>query len=403
VSERADSAQARQVRLGVCGLGRAFTLMLPTFSRDPRIRLAAATEPDVAALARFQTDFDAPVYGDLRDLCADPGIDAVYIASPHQFHAEHAAIAAAAGKHVLIEKPLAISRAEGESMVAAARAGGVHMIVGPSHSFDAPVLRARAIITSGEVGRVRMIHAMNYTDFLYRPRRPEELVSAEGGGVVFSQAAHQVDMVRLLAGGMARSVRALTGNWDPARSTEGAYAAQLTFDDGTFASLVYSGYAHFDSDELMDWTGEFGHRKDPQLYGSARGMLADAGSGEDEAELKRSRNYGHLDAALVLDGPLPQAHEHFGLVVVSCEHGDLRLRPDGVMIHGDTQRRLEPAPAADVPRREVIDELHAAVVENVAPRHSGEWGLASLEVCLAMLESARTGREVRLELQVRGT
>jgi len=375
--------------------------MLPTFSRDPRIRLAAATAPDTVALASFKADFDSPVYDDLQALCADPGVDAIYVASPHQFHAEHVTIAAAAGKHLLVEKPLAVSLTEGQGMVAAARAGGVHMIVGPSHSFDAPVLRARAIIDSGELGRVRMIHAMNYTDFLYRPRRPEELVSAEGGGVVFSQGAHQVDMVRLLAGGMAGSVRALTGNWDPARPTEGAYTAQLTFADGTFATLVYSGYAHFDSDELMDWKNEFGHRKDPQHYGGARRLLAGTGSGEEEAELKRRRNYGHAAASPGLDWPVPQAHEHFGLVVVCCERGDLRLRPDGVMIHGDTEQRFVPVPVPEVPRREVIDELHAAVVEDVAPRHSGPWGLASLEVCLAILESARTGREISLALQVR--
>ncbi len=396
------NARSRQLRLGVCGLGRAFTLMLPTFGRDPRIRLVAATTPGAEARARFTADFDAPVYDDLPALCADPAVEAVYVASPHQFHVEHVETAAAAGKHVLVEKPLAITLAEGECMLEATRAAGVHMIVGPSHSFDAPVLRARAIIDSGAAGRVRMIHSMNYTDFLYRPRRPEELITAEGGGVVFSQAVHQVDVVRLLAGGMPRSVRAFTGNWDPARPTEGAYSAQLAFDDGVFATLVYSGYAHFDSDELMGWMSELGHRKDPQQYGKARRALASVGTGRgSEAELKRSGNYGQPDASPGLHGPDPEAHEHFGLVVVSCEHADLRLLPDGVMIHGDTGQRFERVPLTGIPRREVVDELYAAVVEGVAPRHSGAWGLASLEACLAILDSARTGREVPLALQVR--
>ena len=59
-----------------------------------------------------------------------------------------------------------------------------------------------------------MITALNYTDFLYRPRRPEELDTAQGGGAVFNQAAHQVDIVRLLGGGRVKSVRAATGAWD---------------------------------------------------------------------------------------------------------------------------------------------------------------------------------------------
>ena len=77
-----------------------------------------------------------------------------------------------------------------------------------------------------------MITSLNFTDFLYRPRRPEELDTARGGGAVFNQAAHQVDVVRLLATGDVRSVRAATGNWDPARPTEGAYACLLQLEGG---------------------------------------------------------------------------------------------------------------------------------------------------------------------------
>ena len=93
-------------------------------------------------------------------------------------------------------------------MIDAAQRAGVHLIVGHSHSFDAPVLRLRALIESGDFGRVRMINAINYTDYLYRPRRPEELDTAQGGGAVFNQAAHQVDIVRLIGGGQVASVRA---------------------------------------------------------------------------------------------------------------------------------------------------------------------------------------------------
>ena len=117
-------------------------------------------------------------------------------------------------------------------MIEATERAGVRLIVGHSHSFDRPILRAREIIAGGALGKVRMIQAQYYTDFLYRPRRPEELVTAQGGGVVFSQGAHQVDIVRLLGGGRVRSVRALTGAWDAARPTEGAYAALLTLRGG---------------------------------------------------------------------------------------------------------------------------------------------------------------------------
>ncbi len=390
----------RQVGLGVCGLGRGFTLMLPTFGRDARFRLAAATTPNPATRARFSADFDAPAYDDLESLCRDPNVEAVYIASPHQFHAEHVAIAARAGKHILVEKPLAVTLADGWRMVDAAATAGVHLIVGPSHSFDPPVLRARDLIASGTVGRVRMIQAMNYTDFLYRPRRPEELDRAQGGGVVFSQGAHQVDVIRLLAGGMARSVRAFTGAWDPARQADGAYMAQIAFDDGVMASLTYSGYAHYDSNELMDWIGELGHPQDPVAYGGARAQLAAIDGGGDETEVKRRRNYGQDGSSPTTDGPFPAAHEHFGFVLASCDRADLRLTATGVTVYGDSEKTHDTVPVPPVPRQTVMDELYAAVVDDAAPLHSGAWGLASLEVCLAILQSADENRDVPLTLQV---
>jgi phthalate 4,5-cis-dihydrodiol dehydrogenase len=393
-----SATDERTVGLGVCGLGRGFTLMLPTFARDARFRLVAAANPSAPARERFTADFGGPAYGSMKELCADRSVEAIYIASPHQLHGEHVALAARAGKHVLVEKPLAITLDEGKAMVAAMEAAGVHMVVGPSHSFDAPYLKAREIVAGGTVGGLRMIHAVNYTDFLYRFRRPEELDTARGGGVVFSQGAHQIDIVRLLAGGLVETVRAQTGIWDKARPTESAYVALMTFAGGAFASLTYSGHGHFDSDEFAGWHGELGRRKDPAAYGAARRALAAAGAAE--ADAKRARNYGQPGAALGPDSPPPDAHEHFGVVIASCDGADLRPVPEGVMVYGDAERRLEPVPLPAIPRQAVMDELYGAVVHGQAPLHSGAWGLATLEVCLGILESARTGREVAMTLQV---
>ena len=279
-------------RWGVAGLGRAFTLMLPTFVADPRVRLCAAADPRAEARARFTADFDAPAYATVDELCADPAVDVVYVASPHQMHASHAIAAARHGKHVLVEKPMSLSLTDCTRMIDAASAAGVQLVVGHSHGFDAPIARARALIDTHTFGPVRMIHAFYYTDFMYRPRRPEELDTAQGGGAVWNQAAHQVDIVRLLAGGRATSVRALTGNWDAKRNTEGAYSALLTFEGGSFASLTYNGYGYFDSDEFCDWIGELGMRKSAGNHGVARRALRAAPDAAAEVALKNARNYG---------------------------------------------------------------------------------------------------------------
>ena len=382
------------VRLGVVGLGRAFALTAPALRADHRIDLVAACAPREDSRAAFEAAFGGRGYADPDGLLAHPGLEAVYIATPHELHAGQAIAAATAGKHVLVEKPLAVSLADGEAMVEACEKAGVALLVGPSHSFDAPVAQARALIESGALGRVRMIHAFNYTDFLYRPRRPEELRTEAGGGVLFSQAVHQVDIVRLLAGGLATQVSALTGTWDSVRPAEGAYSALLAFEGGAFASLTYSGYGRFDSDEWMGWVGELGHEKDPDDYGRARRALAAAPTPEAESALKRTRTFGAADVP-----PAAPHQEHFGPVVVCCERGDIRLTPDGLWIYGD-ERRFEAAPPIADPRTPVLDALVAAVRDGIEPVQTGRWGLASLEVCHAILQSARSGAPVPLTQQV---
>jgi len=384
----------RKLRLGVAGLGRAFTIMLPTFVADERVALVAAADPRAEARDLFARDFSATTHDSVEALCADPQVEAVYIATPHQHHAAHAELAARYGKHLLIEKPLAITLDECRSITEAASRAGVQLVVGHSHSFDAPIARTRALIESGKYGAVRMITALNFTDFLYRPRRPEELDTAQGGGVAFSQAAHQVDIVRRLGGDLVRSVRAVTGSWDPARPTEGAYAALLTFESGAFASITYNGYGHFDSDEFQSWIGELGQRKEANKPRPRRSY----GNAADETAAKNVGSYGGANyKAADAQG---RAHQHFGSIVVSCEHADLRPMTNGVSIYQSGRSTLDALPPPVVPREEVIDELYEAVVNGRAPLHDGTWATATLEVCLAMLKSARDGRDIVLKHQV---
>ena len=392
---------ASKLRLGVAGLGRAFQLMLPTLIKHPNIELVASADPRADARERFAAEFGAKAHVSIEALCRDPVVDAIYIATPHQFHAENVAVAAKHGKHVLVEKPMALSLDECRAMIEATKRARVRLVVGHSHSFDAPIRRAREIIASGAVGRLRMISALNFTDFLYRPRRPEELSTKAGGGVLYNQAPHHVEIIRLLGGGKLRSVRALTGAWDDKRPTEGAYSALLSFEDGAFATITYSGYAHFDSDELDNWIAESGYAKDPKAYGATRRLLARAGAATEEIALKNARNYGGSDSARAALPDGPRLHQHFGFLIASCDKADIRPTADGVTLYQDDVRSFEAVPVSSVPRTEVIDEFYDAVVHRKPPLHGGAWSLATMEVCLAMLQSAREGREVILRHQIR--
>jgi phthalate 4,5-cis-dihydrodiol dehydrogenase len=382
------------LRLGVIGLGRAAGLMIPSLAAHPHVKLTAAADPQAAARERFEREFGGRTYPDAESMCASGDVDAVYIATPHGRHAADVIVAAGHGKHAIVEKPMALTLEDCRAMTEAARHAGTVLIVGHTHAFDPPVVLMGELIRGGDYGRARSIVNLVYGSFLYRPRRPEELDSALGGGIMYNQVPHQIEILQTLVSAPVRSVRAVTGVWDPARRTEGACAAFMTFTDGVVAQLTYSGYDHFDSDELHYWIGESGEEKRPEEHGKARRALLAVEPGR-EHELRIASGYG-ARGAMAAKG---QGHElHFGFLLASCERADLRPAPDGVTVYADDGVHTLACPPARVyPNKDpVIDELYAAVVNGVAPIHDGAWGSASMTTVLALVESARTGREIEL-------
>jgi phthalate 4,5-cis-dihydrodiol dehydrogenase len=240
-----------------------------------------------------------------------------------------------------------------------------------------------------------MILTFNYTDFLYRPRRPEELDTSKGGGIVFNQVTHQIEIVRLIAGGLVRSVRANTGVLDPSRPTEGHCTALLEFESGAAASLVYSAYDFFDSDELHGWIAEGGTAKPPDRHGARRRELQSGAASEDQLH----RNMGYGGRILPTEQPfLP----HFGIIIVTCERGELRLSPDGIFkydIEGCHDIAVQRG-AGRAGHGDALDALWAAVRQGQPSLHSARWGKATLEVALSILRSTREQREITLSHQV---
>ncbi|MSQ26638.1 MAG: Gfo/Idh/MocA family oxidoreductase [Dehalococcoidia bacterium] len=390
------------LRFGVLGLGRAGVSMLPALRTHPHAVVAAAADLNPTARAQFTRDFEVPAYDSAEALCASPEVGVVYIATPHQFHAEHCLLAAANGKHIVVEKPLALTLADCDTIIDAVERAGVTLIVGHTASYNPTVGAARAIIRTGELGRLRLINFAAYTPFLYRPRRPEELDSASGGGILFNQTPHQVDASRLLGGGMLKSVRATAGVWDPGRRTEGACAALLQFDDGAAASLVYSGYDHFDSLEFRVSTEDERSLSLTSHGATRRALNEGARSPDEETAMLSAMGYGGPAMRSVGPGGMGMFQVELGLAIVSCERGDLRLVADGLIIYDDEGRRSLPLRYdRGVPGRgNVFDELRSAVVDGIRPIHDARWGKATLEACLAIQQSSKEDREVYLSHQV---
>jgi hypothetical protein len=100
-----------------------------------------------------------------------------------------------------------------------------------------------------------------------------------------------------------------------------------------------------------------------------------------------------------MSGCFMTAMASVGFLMASCERADLRPLPSGVMIYGEDSARLDPLPPPEVPRAEVIDELYGALAHGKPPLPNGAWAMATLEVCLAIIDSARTGMPVSLRHQ----
>jgi len=382
----------RRYRIGIAGLGAAGRAFLPAIRKHPGFELVALAEPVAEIRQRIAAETGAAGHPDLSTLLDRADVDVVYIATPTELHPAHASIAFQAKKHVLTEKPMAVRLDEASAMNAAAQRAGVVQLVGHAHGYDLPIQRMREIICSGVLGRVRMIHTWNYTDWIYRPRRPDELLLDKGGGVTFRQGSHQFDIIRLLGGGLLRSVRATTFDWDPMRSAIGAHAVFMQFVDGTAATAVYNGYGYMSAMELCGDVSEWGYLEPIEQRAPVRRPTVD-GPATDELLAKRRR------AETAIPGSAP-FQPTFGLTVVSCERGDIRQSPRGLYLYTKNGREEIILPTDKSPRDLVLDELYDALGEKRAPIHDGAWGLANLEVCLAAIESSESGREIALQYQV---
>ena len=378
------------IKLGVIGLGMAGAVMVYAASKHPLVKLVAAADPQPAPRVAFERDFGGVALRDAREVCERPDIEAIYIATPHQFHREHAIMAAEHGKHIIVEKPLALSLEDCDAIIEAVERNRVHLIVGHTHGFDPAIREMRSLIAADEIGELGLIAMWNYTNFIYRPRRPEELDTSRGGGILFNQIPHQIETIRVLGGEVA-SVRAYARRLDPSRPTEGLASALLQLRNGAAATLTYSGYDHFDADELHDWIAESGAPKAPGQHGAAFRALANRGDEETELRVR-----GFALGARPYASPPHQPH--FGELIVSGARGDLRASRNGVIVYGsEGSREIPLPPRPGVPgRNEVIDDLHAAIRTGARPLQDARWGRETLAVALALQTSARENREVLL-------
>jgi phthalate 4,5-cis-dihydrodiol dehydrogenase len=314
-------------------------------------------------------------------------------------HREHVMLAAEAGKHIVCEKPMALSVAECEQMVETAEKNNVKMLCGHTYSLSPSIQAMRKVIKSGELGRMTQVANWLYSDWLLKPRMPEEYDVNLGGGVVYRHGPHIIDSIRTFGGGMLRSVRAMVGYHLPERPAPGNFSAYLEFEDGTPATISYSGYGYFNSSDLVWGIGDRMYTEEEAVRvrkALRSGQLDVAAQKQNLRETTRASAEG---GAPEQSGRRSSTGNWFGITIVSCERGTIRQSPDGLLIYDDEGHHEIPVTGQAHSGNAELRELYGAVFEGKPISHDGRWGMGTLEVCVAILQSARERREIMLTHQ----
>ena len=403
MAEKKDMDQPvdRRLRLGVVGIGVGASEILPQMEAMSDIQLVAAADTNRRVLNTFQHRYGAKTYDSIEKLCSDPHVEAVWISTPNRFHAPHTIIAVEHGKHVVVEKPMALSLAEAEKMIEAAEKNKVKLLCGHTQSYGPHIRTMRKIIRSGELGGLCALHVWAYTDWMLRPRTAEELDIKQGGGVPYRQGPHQIDTLRLLGGGLVRSVRGSVGQWFGGRPIPGYYSAFMEFEDGTPATLMHNGYGYFLASELVPWGNQNSRYPEAERAAIRKELLNQ--TRDENAAKDEMRIGGSQERALFRDHarPRPGVPNDLGILIASCERGDIRQSQLGLYVHSDEGTKDVPLVGGGGPsRRGELEELYNAVVLDKPIRHSGPWGMATLEVCLAIMQSGKERKEIFLSHQV---
>jgi predicted dehydrogenase len=234
-----------EVRWGIIGCGEVCEAKSgPAFQKALGSSLAAVMRRDAAKARDFAARHGVPRwYADAEALLADPGIDAIYVATPPDGHARYALMAARAGKPVYVEKPMARTFAECEAMRAGCRAAGVPLFVAYYRRRLPRFLKAKEVLETGGIGSVRSVQVT-----LARasaPARPDAPVpwrldpDIAGGGLFVDLASHTFDLLDFLLGPIAQA-RGLAANLAGRSRAEDTVTACFAFASGALGAGAWS-------------------------------------------------------------------------------------------------------------------------------------------------------------------
>lgn len=234
--------ERKRMGLGVVGAGMAakpHALALQAL-RD-RIEVRGVWRRDAVALAQFCDSYGFPAAQSYEDLLADPDVEALLILTPPNAREELVAAAAAAGKHVLMEKPVERSTAAAERIVASCDAAGVTLGIIFQHRFRAASQALARLVAEGALGRLELVHLVvpwwrPQAGYYDKPGRGT--VAQDGGGVLITQAIHSLDLMLSLTGPVTAVTALAATTRLHQMETEDFVSAGLEFHNGAVGGLM---------------------------------------------------------------------------------------------------------------------------------------------------------------------
>jgi phthalate 4,5-cis-dihydrodiol dehydrogenase len=194
----------------------------------------------------------------------------------------------------------------------------------------------------------------------------------------------------------------MASKWDPVRRVPGTHAAFLDFEEGAIATAVYSGNDHFSSVPLIRGMSERGPWIKEERYALARKEFRNNPEAETAAaageryggarrDVRAERAAGERNTGGWMSG---------GPMIVSFDHADVWVQPDGLLVFGDEKQEEIPLPPAHGDGRwGRVNTFYESLIRDESPPADGRWGMATLEVILAILQSSEERRELMLKHQ----
>ncbi len=222
------------LRWGILGVARINRAVIPPLNHSPRHTVIGVASRDPARAAQAAREWDIPrAFGGYQELLADPDIDVVYIPLPNSLHVRWTLAALAAGKHVLCEKPLALTPEDIDRLAQAARQAGRIVAEAFMYRHHTQTLRVKELVDSGALGPVRLVRG-TFTFTLDRPG-DVRLDPKLGGGSLWDVGCYPVSYARTVLG--EEPVEAFGWQVTGATGIDETFVGQLRFASGALAQF----------------------------------------------------------------------------------------------------------------------------------------------------------------------